>query len=97
MTSTGGSTSYDEYHENEKVKVSVNEQVGEMAMEGNRLKRMKEVKIISSELAEKRVSDHQVEVLSSDQAGRMEIERNMLEGMQEGEIMVRKNNETKEI
>ena len=73
MTSTGGSTSYDEYHENEKVKVSVNEQVGEMAMKGNRLKRMKEVKIISSELAEKRVSDHQVEVLSSDQAGRMEI------------------------
>ena len=36
MTSTGESTSYDEYHENEKVKVSENKQVGEMAMEGNR-------------------------------------------------------------
>ena len=94
---TGESTYYDEYHENEKVNVSVNEQAGEMATEVNRLKRMKEVKIISSELAEKRVNDHQVEVLSSDQAGRMEIERKILEGMQEGEIMVRRNNAKKEV
>ena len=51
----------------------------------------------TGELAEKRVSDHQVEGLSSDQAGRMEIERNMLEGMQEGAIMLRRNNEKKEM
>ena len=77
------------------------EKVGKMAMERDRLKRIKEVEIISREPAVKRFSDHEDnmfrQVLSSEQAGKLGMERNLLKGLQEEVTMVMRNNENQEL